>query len=159
MANRVYDTLTNIAACLCAEVEEADGPDLCFCGVIPGDAVVAEYAGDCDSKCGMAWVRLITAYPSVAVGQQSLRLGNCGNQVGFEVEMGILRCIPMDEEPLEPEELAAATDQQITDMSTMRRAITCCDSLSSKDFILGPYAPSGPLGGLVGGTWTIYLTI
>lgn len=157
VTNLVFDRLTDLAACLCAQIEKDGGPEPCFCGVIPGDAAVGDYAGDCDEKCGMAWVRLVAAYPATGVGVADETAGNCSASLGFDVEVGILRCIPIhdDGSPLTPEEATDATTLQVADMLTMWRAITCCEAITSKDYILGGYAPMGPLGGLVGGGFQI----
>ena len=151
--------LLSLAGCLCAQIEADGSPQPCFCGVVPGEAAVAQYAGDCDTRDGMAWVRLTTGYPSVSVGQIDQRVGNCKSGTGFDVEVGILRAFPVEEEAPTDAELLAAFDQQMKDMLTMRRAIECCDAISSKDFILGSYRPSGPLGGLVGGIWNVMLAV
>ena len=95
MSNPVYAALTSLAACLCDQIESAGLPKPCFCGVVPGDSVVDTYGGYCNDKCGMAWVRLADAYPAQAVGQPSETVGNCGNGIGFTVEIGILRCYPV----------------------------------------------------------------
>jgi len=161
-SNRVHTLLEAIASCLCAQIV-ADGlPPTCFCGVVPGDAAVGNYAGDCEEACGMAWVRLVTAYPASAVGTPNIEAGNCNAGLGLEVEVGIMRCISIGDEqgnPPPPEEMLAAAELQTDDMFAMMRAITCCPSIPSKDFILSAYTPMGPLGGVVGGTYTIALAI
>jgi len=161
MTNLVFDRMTDLAACLCAQIEADGGPEPCFCGVIPGDAVVGDYAGDCDEQCGMAWVRLIATYPATGVGQADESVGNCGSTLGFDLEIGILRCITIhdDGSPLTLEESSDATRLQTADMMTMWRAISCCDSFTSKDYVLGSYQPLGPLGGLVGGGFQIRTVI
>jgi hypothetical protein len=153
----VFERLTDLAACLCAQIEADGGPPTCFCGVIPGDAAVGDYAGDCDEKCGMAWVRLIMAYPATGVGAPDETVGNCSASLGFDVEVGILRCIDVPEDGSAPpaEEQVATTQLQVADMMTMWRAINCCEALPNKDFILGAYQPMGPLGALVGGNFTL----
>lgn len=154
---KIADVLIALASCLCEQIQTDESPAPCFCGVIPGDSAIQEYAGDCDGDgCGMAWVRLVTSYPSATVGQAVTTQGNCGANIGADVEIGIMRCISAEEVPNEAE-LLESFDQQMKDMETMRRALLCCSTLNSKDFILGSYRPTGPIGGLVGGTWTIYL--
>lgn len=155
--NLVFDRLTDLAACLCAQIEKDGSPPTCFCGVIPGDTAVADYAGDCDVACGMAWVRLVSSYPAVGVGRVDETAGNCSASLGFDVELGIMRCInvPEDGGPPSDAELLESTRLQTADMMTMWRAVACCPSLSSKDFMLSGYQPMGPLGGMVGGGFTI----
>lgn len=153
----IYQRMTDIAACLCAQIEIDDVPGVCFCGVVTGDVMVADSAGDCDTVCGMAWVRLVNAQPVAGVGVPSETAGNCTSEVGFDLEVGILRCIriPEDGEPLTVEEQAEATELQMDDALLIRRALVCCESMSTKDFILRGYTPMGPLGGLYGGAWLI----
>jgi hypothetical protein len=40
-SNPIYDRLTLLAACLCAELENPDNgvPGACFCGIVPGESV------------------------------------------------------------------------------------------------------------------------
>ena len=154
----IQTILNSLAACLCAQIEADGSPKTCFCGVIPGATAVQEYGTDCDNLDGMAWVRLALTYPSSAVGVQSQQVGNCSVGIGVDIEVGIMRTIPMDALPDEAE-LLAANQQQVKDVLTIRKAIACCPDLHSKDFILGSYTPSGPLGGLVGGAWTVHVGI
>jgi hypothetical protein len=153
----VEDRLLALATCLCAEIADHPvTPPVCFCGVLPGEEVAYDWAGDCETACGMAWVRLVTAYPSTVIGEATGTPGNCGSMIGMDVEVGIMRCIPgMDDagNPPSSDDLLAASLWQWEDMTTMRRAILCCTG--SKDFLLGAYVPIGPQGGLVGGAWTV----
>lgn len=160
--NVISNVLASLAECLCSAIEESDAPNTCFCGVVPGDHVLPQYAGDCASECGMAYTRLLTMSPVTGIGVPSFDPGNCGASIGFDLEVGIIRCIsvgnaqgdlPSDAELLEASEL------QMRDALTMRKAIACCDALTSKDYILGTYIPTGPRGGLVGGSWQVSVAI
>lgn len=158
----VQSTLHALAECLCAQIATDDSPAMCFCGVVPGDAAVADYAGDCDTETGMAWVRLISTYPATGVGVPDERAGNCGAALGFDVEVGILRMMSVGDDlgnPPTAAEQLAAVDQQVKDMMTMRRAVACCPALPGKDFTLNTYTPQGPYGALVGGFWTISVVL
>jgi hypothetical protein len=152
----VEDRMLALATCLCAEIENHPTlPGVCFCGVLPGEEVAFDYTGDCNDKCGMAWVRLASAYPSTVVGEASTLPGNCASMLAFDVEVGIIRCIEgMDNQgnPPSPQSLLAASMWQWEDMLTMRRAIVCCEG--SKGFLLGQYTPVGPTT-VVGGMWTV----
>lgn len=158
-----YPTLTTLAECVCAALADSEGGPTCFCGIVPGEAAVQDYVGDdCGAACGMAWVRLTTAYPAVGVGQPIQRLGNCASSLGYEVEIGVMRCISAGDEAgnaPSPEELLAATKEQMSDMAAVVRAVSCCDGISGKDFILGTYTPLGPEGGVVGGVWTVQMIL
>lgn len=155
----VGPVLTDLATCLCAQILTDGLPPVCVCGVMPGIQVAMDYAGDCDDACGMAWVRLLTSYPSVAVGLRTDRPGNCSAGIGLEVEMGIVRCLNVGDgtNPPDPADLSAAALLQSADMMAMWRAVACCRN--SKDWALGPYAPYGPEGGLVGGLLTMSILV
>lgn len=155
MADRVFEAMSSLAACLCVEV----GSQLCFCGVLPGAAVANDYI-TCDKECGMAYVQLGAATPASGVAVADLNPGNCSSGIGLEIEMGIFRCYPtMDEDGNPPtmDEAEDATRIQIADMMAMRRAVHCCNE--NKDFIMGIYTPIGPEGNSVGGVWSLTLLV
>jgi len=152
--------LSALAECLCAEILNPvwGVPDVCTCGVVPGEVASAEQTGNCQTKCGQAWVRLVGLYPMAQIGTPQTEAGNCGAGLGMDVEVGIMRCITVGDgrgNPPTPEQYLAATQLQITDALIMRTAIECCPALPSRDTILGLYQPLGPEGGLVGGLWNL----
>ena len=167
--NNIFSQIAKIAECLCTTISDNGMPGLCFCGIIAGETAydatgIGDGCGDDyveDSGCGQAWVRLVSAYPSSNVGQADVMPGNCGNGFGFDLEIGILRCIRIEEEGgvLPAEEMLEAVQLQIADMLIMQKALQCCPALDTKDFVLGQYAPIGPMGGLVGGTWLISVSV
>lgn len=152
-----YDVLVDLAACLCVQIEQDGSPEPCFCGVVPGEQISADYMGDCTTKNGAAWVRLVNSYPSVTPGTLDDTANGCGSLLGLDIEMGVLRLMPtgLRGEPPTPEQKTAATALQMQDMTTMRRAIKCCSSLKKRDYVLGVYQPAGPAGLAVGGTWNL----
>jgi len=163
-SNPAFGRLAALATCLCAQIQDPlNGvPDVCFCGIVPGEAALGDYAGDCDVKCGMAWVRMVTIYPSNSVGAALLEPGNCKHGMGMDVEMGMLRCISAGDSlgnPPSPEELLAASELQIADALVMHRAVYCCDTIPPRDVILGQYQTIGPSGGLVGGFFNMSMAI
>ena len=156
----VFGRLAALASCLCAELKDPinEVPDVCFCGLIPGNAIPVEYTGDCDDMCGAAWVRLISVYPSDAIGVIVTEPGNCLHGIGIDLEMGIIRCLSVGDEqgnPPPPEELLAATDLAIRDATLMMKALACCESIPPKDVVLGQYQPIGPEGGIIGGSFFV----
>lgn len=154
------DAIEKIATCLCAALEAAGGPTLCFCGVLAGEAVSADYGGPCGDACGMAWVRFTNAYPSTVLGAQHTEAGNCATMLGLDVELGVLRCIsPGDDSgnPPTPAQWLAATQLATSDMMAMRSALVCCGF--GNDLIVGMYTPIGPQGGLVGGAFQAALQV
>lgn len=162
--NHVWWRLQALAACLCAAIEDPENgvPKVCYCGVVPGQAAVAQFAGDCAYACGMAWVRLAGLYRAKSVGVPDTTRGNCGSGIGMDIEMGILRCMSVgDEQGNLPSkaEMEEATQLQIADALVMWEAVLCCDAIETKDAIVGGYLPVGPDGGIVGGTMTIALAV
>ena len=150
--NSIWERVTNLATCLCATCEENATP-LCFCGVVPGLEVALDYHGNCANVCGMAWVRVSAMYPASSVGAVNTQPGNCGSLVGVDVELGIMRCMPVGEadgSPPTPDQLRAAAELQISDALALWSAVRCCDPDS--DWLIGQYQPFGPSGGIVGGT-------
>lgn len=157
-----YALMLDIAACIKAQFE-ADGlPEPCYLGVLPGDAVAHDYRGTCEGLDGQVWVRLGAAYPATTVGQLDETAGNCGKSLGLDIEIGSIRSAPYpddDGNPPSEAEQAAATEQQIKDMVTIKKALKCCMPLKGSDHILGPYQPVGPQGGVVGGVWLLSVTL
>ena len=153
--------LSALAECLCAQIA-ADGlPEPCFCGLVPGEAPAVEYVTDClddddNGLCGMAWVRLSAVAPITGIGIPSITVGNCSKSLGFDAEVGIMRCAPTgdsDGSPPPAADLLTSADLQIADMMAMYQAIACCQALD--EFVIETYTPIGPEGGAVGGFWTV----
>lgn len=148
----VQVVLEDLAACLCAQITIDDSIEPCFCGVMPGAAIPID-VGTCDQANGMAYARLVSTYPSAEVGVANLTPGNCAVGTGIDLELGIYRCYPLEEDGTAPppDVMLEATRLQVADEQTMRRALSCGCWLSPKDFVTGQYAPAGPAGGVLGG--------
>jgi hypothetical protein len=161
--NPVYDRLTLLAACLCAQIQDPENgvPDVCFCGIVPGEAIPVEYAGDCNDKCGIAWVRMTSLYPSNMVGVAAVEPGNCGFGLGADVEIGILRCISVgdQQEGPTPTELVEAAQLAVADALLIQKAVYCCEGVLTRDVVLGLYTAIGPEGGLIGGAYNLSLGV
>lgn len=168
--NVVFSQMAEIAECLCAKLAANGLPTVCFCGIIAG-ALPYDATGvgeGCESDdpddnvgCGQAWVRLVSAYPSTQVGVADVIPGNCTKGFGYDIEIGVMRCIRIEElgGALPADEMLAAVQLQIADMLTMQQALMCCSAFDTEDFVLGQYTPIGPEGGLVGGSWLTSITI
>jgi len=146
--SRVAVIAEAVADCLCQQIADDGLPSLCYCGVMPGSALVADRIGDCGNVCGMAWVRVDQIYPATSPGVPSTEPGNCSKGLGMDMEVGILRCFPAD--PTDADLLEAA-ELQLTEAETMFRAVSCCPALSQMDTVLAPYTPIGPDGATIGG--------
>lgn len=154
----VYAKLEALATCLCAQIALDGLPACCFCGLMPGELVPFDYIDTCDDDlCGLAWVRLLTVQPTTGIGVISETVNNCDAELGFQVEVGIVRCFTAGDTTGNPPTAAenlAATQLQIADMECMRRALSCCDI---GDIILDNYTPIGPDGMALGGVWVATL--
>lgn len=145
-----------LANCLCQEVIRSGVPPLCFCGVVAG-----EVAFDLtDDDTGMAWVRLVQAYPSTTFPQPAVGTQSCLAPLVAELEVGIVHCFPAaknaEDPPSTGEQWEAARLQQ-ADMMVLYRAIQCCYA-KFEEAALGVYTPLGPDGGLVGGQWQVFIS-
>lgn len=159
LSTQIGGLLTSLADCLCATLKQEGLPDLCFCGVLPGSTIPTDLAGfdSCDNA-GMGWTRLVTSYPAAGVGVAARDISKCVG-IGFDVEVGVMRAVTVEDDIPTSKETGEETQLQIEDMVAARKAIECCDGYSNKDYILGQYQPAGPLGGLVGGSWTVYFLL
>lgn len=148
----IWPLMEALSACLCDELTNSELlPDDCFCGILPGSQVAWDY------KNGMAWVRLVNAFPSTTfpVQEQTLR-GSCQAPIAAELEVAVLNCAPMmtsQGAPPTQEQQLEASRLQIATMAAVRRAIVCCDVGT---LLLGAYTPLGPEG-LVGGAWQVWV--
>lgn len=155
----VWPALTELVTCLCSTIEERGLPDLCFCGLVPGEQVAWDYVGASGGD-GMAWVRLMNVYPSTTFPTTDSTLRSCASPLAAQVELGILRCAPMPGDDGTPPSMAAqweATRLQMADMRALYAAVKCCYAKHKDAMVLGQYAPAGPAGGVVGGTWQVWL--
>lgn len=155
----ITQCLTDIAACLCSTIESSRVPNVCFCGVVPGDAPVADYVGSCTGvDQGMAWVRLMAMYPANGVNVLDESPQNIAGATGADIEIGIIRPVPPPDpmgNPPTPEQYAAMAELAADDATVMLRTIKCCDTLLDLQHLMGQYAPIGPQGDVYGGSWAV----
>lgn len=139
-----------LAACLCSQL--ADGPELCFCGVLAGSDVSLDVMTSCDGG-GLAYVRTSSIYPANVVGIAKIEPANCAWGQGFDVELGVFRPFPLEADGTmpDPDVTLEAVRWQMWDARAMQRALACCDWLPKMDFVVGQYAATGPEGGVLGG--------
>jgi hypothetical protein len=152
----IWPGLDALATCLCQEVIRAGIPSLCFCGVVAGQ--VAFDVTDDDR--GMAWVRVVQAYPSTSFPQPAIGVRSCLAPLVAELEIGLVHCFPASKDPetvpTEQDQWDAAMLQQ-ADMMVLYRAIQCCYG-KFDEYAVGIYQPIGPDGGWVGGTWQVWIS-
>lgn len=149
----IWPIMAALSECLCTELTAAELlPSGCFCGVLPGAQASWDYS------TGMAWVRLVNAFPSASFPTQDQTLrGSCTSPLAAELEIGVLHCAPPISStgifPTQDQQFEAAR-QQVATMAAVRRAILCC---GVGTLFLGDYTPLGPDGGLVGGAWQVWV--
>lgn len=152
----IFPILSELSACLCAELS-VDGPP-CFCGVTAGSPPEVPL-DDCEN-CAAGYVRLDTAFPSTQSFPEPDAQANCRSVMAFSVTVGIVRCAPMGEggEPPTPEELAEFARDIFADMAAIRRSIRCCltdDKFEDIEYVLGTYTMLPVQGGVGGGEWSL----
>lgn len=161
--DQIYPVLAELVACLCAALGET-AP--CFCGLLVGDDLPVEYVGRCEAEtgdpaCGVAYVRVMTAYPTENFPEPLAR-PTCNMAMAYTVGVGVLRCAEVggdDGSPVDPAEVERITLLQLSDMKAIRRAIQCClmSSFPEVDHVLGSFTPFPQEGDVVGGEWPVTL--
>lgn len=154
----LWPLMLQLSACLCKELDRSYGGPTCFCGVLPGINIPADYCDCTSGSCGQAWVRLNNVYSSGQFPNPSLGPNSCFDPIAARIDMGVLRCVPgigsRGEMPDE-EEQAEAVHVQVSDVAAIYRAIHCCLPANPKDWVIGQYLPIGPLGNCGGGAVAI----
>ncbi|UDL15405.1 hypothetical protein SEA_PEPE25_30 [Microbacterium phage Pepe25] len=147
---KIYPVLAELSACLCNQIEG----ESCFCGIIVGNDIPLEYAGlDCDTQ--VAYVRLISAYPSVDFPEQDAT-ASCVSLMAYSVAVGIVRVwdnAEQDGSPREAKDVIELSRLMLSDMAKIRRTIQCCfgDKFEDIEYIVGAYTPLSGVQGVAGG--------
>jgi hypothetical protein len=152
-----WPAVTALISCLCEEMVKAGLGPLCLCGPLPGSDISLDYGTE-----GMAWVRVASAWPSSSFPSQDPGgRGSCTAPLAIQLEVGAARCAPSPSEDGDLPTMAEqfeATRLQMADMAAMRRAIQCCQVADShRQMTLGAYTPNGPTGGVLWGTWAVFV--
>lgn len=153
----IMPVLAELKACLCAELKAQGNTTMCFCGILIGDGVPAEFGDPLDGGCcGAGYVRLNNAFPSTqfpVVDQEA----TCMTTMAYDISVGILRCAPIgdsDGNPPTQEEMDDYAHQALADMATIRRVLRCClsfDKFPDLDQWVGLWTPIANDGGIGGG--------
>lgn len=151
----VLDYALQLSTCLCEELATNGAGPTCWCGLVPGLDVAMDHCNPCGDTCGMGYVRIGSIFPYGVFPGPTLEPKCTG--LAWQLDVGAFRCFPVPEdgEPNSPEVMLAVTVDQARDAWAMYRAITCCDAPLVS---VQGYQPIGPMGGCVGGFWTIYMT-
>lgn len=151
------EMLAELLECLTAEIRERGRQDeYCSITIQPGNQVVFDF-GD-DGCTGMAWVRLVSANPTVSFPSADTSPDNCAYTLAFTVEVGMIGPAPQLDTTLgeyvvpTDVELFEASMRQLEEMQMMHAALKKADI---PEKVIGDYTPQGPDGGVLGGTWTL----
>lgn len=152
---KIYPLMLELQACLC----DAIGVEPCFCGIVVGSEIPMDFDG-CEN-CLSAYVRLDSANPSTEQFPQPDQRAQCGTLWAFTLAVGIARCAPvfgddLGNAPTEAD-INAFSATLLADMSAIVRAISCCfaEKFEDANYVLGPYTPFPPAGGVGGGEITL----
>lgn len=138
--------------------EAGNGDGFCSITLQAGAEVPYDYGAE--SGCtGMMWVRLVSANPTLQFPQPDVTPDNCTHSLAYFLEVGVVRDAPVPtkvrggiELPTQ-EEIRAATELSVQDMSAMHEALVNL-RLDIDFVVLGEYTAVGPNGGVIGGLWT-----
>lgn len=120
--------LVELAECLCQTIKEECGLPLCWCGIYPGGVPSWDYCGGCSGgNCGMGYVSLAAASMYTTFGVPSVS-DKCGTMLQASVTIGVLRCVPMEEDGSLPSagEMSDTALLLFADMMAIRNAALCC---------------------------------
>lgn len=148
--------MVDLLACACSSLETYGVGPVCWCGLQTGETTW-EGCGECDNgACGMSYVRLVRAFPYTAFPAIE-ELTHCDTAVGFDLELGAMRCVPVNEDGsgLTPSQSLSLALDTVADMGALHRAISCCFDIDPTNLV--EWVPLGPQGACVGGAWTFQI--
>lgn len=154
----IWAVMFDALQCLCDAIE--DRP-VCACSVVGGIGPMPTDSCVCSGDdCGIAWVRLDSAYPCTAFPTPDATVTSCTAPLAYTVHVGIARCQPQPDDAgnlPDVESLTAAARDTVADMNAARVAVTCClSSLNSRNVFVSPWvACAAEDGGCSGGYWPV----
>lgn len=153
------EVMDGLRVCLGEQLETSRSGKVCFLALYTGSQVAADHTGCGNEGCGMAWVRLVRAFPSTVFPTPDTQI-NHSAPMAVQLELGAMRCVPTGtaKNPPSAAEQINATLAQLSDMEAIRHAIGCCEVLSERETALGTYTPqsSGDAGG---GVWNVVVQL
>jgi len=160
----IFEVIARLSDCLCSELAAAKGPGLCYCGLWVGAQPPPLGIGGEGCDTGVAWVRLVTAYPSPVFPLPDDGVSTCATPIAYEVEIGVARPAPRAEaRAMFPDKQALFDAQRLyaSDMHAAKRALLCClpkvqaGATPRRDILvrLGAFQPLENAAGKSGGMW------
>lgn len=156
-----WPLIGDMVACLEQQVGCVDDPPAVV-SARPGDRIEL-LISEADDECcnGLAWVRLVSIYPSSDFPGADTEASNCGPR-GWAVvlEIGVARCAPTPDTTRVPtaEEWTEITGKVMADAAAIRRTVLCFKTLPEREdtmWLVGGYTPLPTEGGCVGGSMQV----
>lgn len=149
--------------CLSAEIAKVPTPPAQVCLRL-GASVDLLLSTTRDECCeGLAWVRLVSFYPSREFPEQDLLYQNCPSQWAVVFELGVARCAPRPSATELPDcdTWTLLASDIMDDAAAMRRVATCCfpESYPDKPVLAGLWEPITTEGGCAGGTMQLTVSV
>jgi len=125
----------------------------CRISLYPGDTVSFDtcQSDDCSDGDGQLWANLVSI-----TNRRSAEAGASCVEWQVTATIGIVRCAPMPEAPVE--EILGAAVQQAKDADEILNVLTCCEDLPARArdlFVPLSWSAISEQGGCVGGQWTV----
>jgi hypothetical protein len=158
-ADRINDALIEFTGCVGESLA-----DVCSYGLtigedyVPFDPDPEDECGDNEVACTQAWVRVVSVTP-INVTDGFSGTDGCAATFSIDLEVGVLRCLELPEDGEAPtaSDVLVAAAQAMADMNAIYCAAMACEVWDAN--ASGAWAPSGPLGGHYGGTWSFSVEI
>lgn len=132
----------------------------CRVTLYPGDVVAFDtcQSDDCSEGDGQLWANIVslTRRPTRERGGGG---GSCVDWL-LTANIGIVRCAPMPDAPVDA--IEAAANQQAKDADDILNVLICCDELpEASRYLFEPqtWTAISEQGGCVGGQWTVTAVI
>lgn len=151
---RIYPVLEELVACLCRSVDPSG--EACFCGLLVGDEIPAEFVG-CDDG-PVAYVRVVTGFPSTIVSLTPDQQRPQGGLRSWTVAVGILRATPVTMNTPDPDDVKEVGLRLLADSQLSWEAIVCCiggEKFEDLNFSIAPFVSLPSAGGVAGGEWQV----
>lgn len=156
---RVTPHMVALAGCVENKLKES-GIATCWGGIVTGDGVDLSEIGESGA---MWWVNIA----AVAVGNtDGSRSGkpSCKPTWFVTATVGYATCYPINDngEALEPKQQLDLSNLVNAAMMALHRAVSCCDwkdSYGVGEVVVLSWTPQGPMGGVLGGQWTVQVQI
>lgn len=160
---RVMPVLTRLMGCVETHVEAA-GFKPCFLGIVAGAMPDSTPVGPDTGP--MFWLRPGDIVPVLPEGQAS-GLMTCATELRVDVQVGFFTCYPIDPDgdPLSVEQNLEIADEVSSAMWALHQAINCCTWTKNPStrqkvaYDVTTWVPAGPMGGVVGGAWTLQVIV